>query len=210
MGHKRCQIEGPEEPVYSLLHSLQSSYHYRTPQRVTPQREGEIWDTTTIGGAGSAIGASSFLDVYVNNLLNASITLEQKIYNLRMQQLEEQSEETPIYEVSGWEPVLAYRIVYIPGLLLGGLISLTLATAIVAGLQISSWKSIAHQRDRVMDGLRFVTDFATAMRKEENLADVGLWDEKQLERWGSRTKFRYVAQGDKSLSLKKVNVESGD
>jgi hypothetical protein len=88
--------------------------------------------------------------------------------------------------------VLKYRMTYVPGILLFGVLTLTMCAAIVLGMTVASWSSVAFRPMRVVDGPRFVVDFAEAVKGNEGLADAAVGSRRILEKWADSIRLRYV------------------
>ncbi|KAH7135895.1 hypothetical protein B0J11DRAFT_174255 [Dendryphion nanum] len=128
---------------------------------------------------------------YAYNFLYAASRMETAIWDIVMANPERLKDARP-YTVGGRQMVLKYRICYIPGLLVAGLITLSLAAAIVFGMTWYSLGTLSAHTDRVVDGLRFVADFTAAVREDENLADANKWSRHRLDRFGQSLRLRYI------------------
>ena len=190
--------------VPDRLFHFQSAYQYRAP--LEEARVG-------LSGMGTALGSqalpddSSFavgvnMSTFANNFLYAAGVVESSIFNIALLN----STRTPAaYTVNGLHEVIKYRITYIPGILILGLIGLTTCAALVLGMTLHSWRAARSLwTGQTVDGLRFVADFAPAVKGEEGLVNVDLRDSANLERWGKETMLVYVIEdGRQCLRIRK-------
>lgn len=126
--------------------------------------------------------------VFAYNFLYAAGRMETAVWDIDM------THSKQITKVSGIEEVLRYRISYIPGLLVAGLITISISAAIVFGMTWYSLGTLSAHTDRVLDGLRFVSDFVSAVREDELLADANTWTRNRLDRFGWEVKLRYFVE----------------
>lgn len=198
-------FNGSQETTASPLAPLQAGIDYRPPSQYK-----------TISGAAGAIGNFNSteiydLDTFANKLLYTSAKLQSIVYNIALSSNENRKIAAATYPLSGMHSVLKYRITYIPGILLLGLLSLIISAALVLSMSLYSWKSLSVRNGRVVDGLQFVTDFAAAVQDDVALADVEKWNRKDLEEWGKSVKLRYtVVRGDKRIRLCRENDYSSE
>jgi hypothetical protein len=156
--------------------------------------------TGSVSGFGTALGAYAQLSkgvistpnmtAYAHAFVQASGAIETSLLNSAV------SNSTLVprpetFKVAGVETALKYRMTYVPGLLVLGLIGLILCAGIVLGMTVSSWGSMSPRSTRLVDGLRFVVDFAATMRRDEELHDANTWSRARLERWANSTQLRY-------------------
>jgi hypothetical protein len=69
---------------------------------------------------------------------------------------------------------------YIPSLLVFGLVTLTLCVIAVVGFTVYSRHSISRRSMRIVDGLRFIVDFAEAIQDDKAFVDVSTWSRARL------------------------------
>jgi hypothetical protein len=161
----------------------------------------------SLSGFGTALGAYAQLGkgiagapnmtAYAHAFVQASGAIETSLLNSAVSN----NSRVPLpvsYPLAGVETVLKYRMTYVPGILVFGLIDLTLCAAIVLGMTATAWNSMALRYMRLVDGLRFVVDFAETMRADEGLDDASAWSRARLERWADSIRLRYSvnATGD--------------
>jgi hypothetical protein len=175
---------------------------YPLSERIVPYQV----PTGSVIGFGQAMGAFAGarsdteervnMTAYAQAFLYASVAIENIMLNLassnhtRALRLER-------YPVAGHQSVLRYRTTYTRGVLVFGLVTLTLCAAIIVGMLVYSRRSISSRSTEVVDGLRFVLDFAVAVREDEALVDASTWSRARLEKWAGGLKFRYtVAKND--------------
>jgi hypothetical protein len=140
---------------------------------------------------GKGIAGAPNMTAYAHAFVQASGAIETSLLNSAVSN-NSMVHLTVSYTLAGVETVLKYRMTYVPGILVFGLIGLTLCAATVLGLTATAWDSMALRSMRLVDGLRFVVDLAEAMRADENLADASAWSRPRLERWTDGIRLRYV------------------
>jgi hypothetical protein len=191
--------------VQDRLYHFQSAYQYRAPLDAT--RAG-------LSGMGTALGTealpedSSFaglavnMSTFVNNFLYAAGAVESSLFNIA---LLNSTRTSTAYTVNGVHEVLKYRMTYIPGILILGLIGLTICAAIVLGMTLPSWRAARSiWTGQMVDGLKFVADFAPAAKGGEGLVDTDVEDRANLERWGKETMLVCVVEdGRQCLRIRK-------
>jgi hypothetical protein len=191
--------------VPDRLFHFQSAYQYRAP--LEEVRAG-------LSGMGTALGSQALpedtsfagqevnMSTFANNFLYAAGMVESIVFNIA---LLNSTRTSPEYSVNGLHEVLKYRMTYIPGILILGLIGLTTCAALVLGMTLHSWKAARSLwAGQMVDGLRFVADFAPAMKEVEGLANINVEDRANLEKWGTETNLVYVVEdGRQCLRLRK-------
>jgi hypothetical protein len=133
------------------------------------------------------------MTAYAHAFVQASGAIETSLLNSAASNISiiPRSESSPVV---GLETVLKYRITYVPGILVSGLIGITFCAAIVIGLTAAAWGSVSLQSMRLVDGLRFVIDFAGTMKADDSLVEVSTWSRERLVRWADGTSLRYVLE----------------
>lgn len=119
-----------------------------------------------MSGAGAALAARNdtatyVFDTYAQKLLYVSTKFNNLLYNIALSLNENRKAQAATYAVSGLHSVLKYRITYILGILLGGLLSLIVSSSIVLEISVYLLNTLSVQKGRLVDGLRFVVDFTS-------------------------------------------------
>lgn len=190
------QFTDPEVNTSSLLYPMTKAvFPYQSP-------------TGWISGIGTALGnkaarrsaATSLngtikppdMEAYANAFVYASGAVEASMLNSESASYSWHLPQPERYPITGMERVLKYRMTYVPGILLFGLLAMTLCAAIVLGMTVASWSSVAFRSMRVVDGPRFVVDFAEAVKADDGLADAAVGDRRTLEKWTDGIRLRYM------------------
>jgi hypothetical protein len=132
------------------------------------------------------------MKAYAHAFVYASGAVETSLLNSASAGYISRARRPESYHIPGMETVLKYRMTYVPGILLFGLLTLITCAAIVLGMTVASWSSVAFRPMRVVDGPRFVVDFAEAVKGNEGLADAAVRSRRTLEKWADSTRLRYV------------------
>jgi hypothetical protein len=149
------------------------------------------------------------MSTFANNFLFAAGAMESTLINTALIN-STRLQTAPEYTVNGSQEVIKYRITYIPGILIFGLIGLTICAAIALGMTIHSWR-IARSvwAGQMVDGLRFVADFAPVMKGEDRLTEADVEDRAKLEKWGKELKLVYVVEDGKQCLRLRKDIDGG-
>lgn len=213
----------PDPPVwyYSWLPTLepQLSQYYHNP-------------ISFLGGAGTALAASVIYEsnpcttccgncwnpnsrpvvnftAFAQNYLYADASLLNNILNFDMCPTCRHDNSKDIIVHAGADDcaVIVYRITYISGLLVLGLVVFAAAAAIPLGMMMCSLEMVALRQWRVVDALRMVVDVAQALGPTME-GDRGDWSKAKLGKWANAVMLGYhVVQGQTGDRLELIVAE---
>jgi hypothetical protein len=143
------------------------------------------------GGIGAALGASSATEskacggftpgtgckrtlnftTFAHNYLYLSASLENYIFNLDLCHGCPNPEDRDVV-VRAVTEILAYRVTYIPGILIFALVAVATASAIPLAMLLHAGDTMALRKWRMLGPLRLVFDCAEAFGKEDSLGAV--------------------------------------
>jgi hypothetical protein len=144
---------------------------------------------------------------FASNYLYLSASLENFIFNLDLCQgcLGARDYDVTVQAASG---ILAYRVTYIPGLLIFALFAIAVAASIPLGMLLYSRDSVVLRTGRVLDPLRLVFDCAEALKDADSLGEVGNWSREKLRKVTDKLMVGYHTVHEDSGSRVGLSLES--
>jgi hypothetical protein len=144
---------------------------------------------------------------FASNYLYLSASLDNFIFNLDLCPRCIGARDHDVTVQAAFEN-LAYRITYIPGLLIFALFTIAAAASIPLGMLLHSRDSVVLRTGRALDPLRLVFDCAEALKNADSLGAVGNWSRERLGKMADKLMVGYHMVHEDYRSRVGLSLES--